>query len=537
MPVHPSAISLSEPSLRKGAKWQSAPFSWNSVWISRTLVLLALGACWLMFFDELRGEWQINAQYSYGYVVPLLTAVLVWRRWPTRPDASPSRSAGLVCFAVVGLLLFQLPLRLVVQANPEWRMIYWLHGFQALGLSLCLVYWLGGWPWVKFFAPPLAFVLIAIPWPMDLEQWIIQGLMRFVAGLTVDMADWLSIPAIQEGNLVQIGAGVVGIDEACSGVRSLQTALMLSLFLGEMNCFSALRRLSLLGGSLLFVLLANLTRTTFLVWAAAHRGFHQMEEWHDAAGVIVMVIVLVGLMLLAHWIRPRLETPFFRPEARSFIFPPVPLWATLSFVAWIAVTEVVTEKWYRSHEKLLIPNPRWTVAWPTSSLQFAKRSLPEKSLATLRCSDSDSASWQDKSGNQWNAFFLRWEPGRNSAQLAKGHRPEICLPAAGLRLIDDLGEVDLQEKGCNMSFRHTTYESGSGLLHVFYCLSSDYLAPNEKPNLEDVTQASRLRAALAGKRNLGQQALEISLLELDPGDDAVALLKKQLPSLVRPRLL
>jgi len=65
-----------------------------------------------------------------------------------------------------------------------------------------------------------------------------------------------------------LGVGAVGIDEACSGVRSLQTAMMLSLFLGEMYRFGVLRRLALIGASLLFVLLANLSRTTFLVCAA-----------------------------------------------------------------------------------------------------------------------------------------------------------------------------------------------------------------------------------------------------------------------------
>jgi exosortase len=494
---------------------------------------MSLGICWLLFFYELCGEWQINAQYNYGYVVPLLTAILVWRRWPERPAASPPARAGLICLISAGLLLFQLPVRLVIQANPEWRLIYWLHGLQALGLSFCFLYWLGGWRWVRFFAPPLAFALIAVPWPMDLEQSVIQGLMRFVAGLTVDVADWLNIPAIQDGNLVKIGVGVVGIDEACSGVRSLQSALMLSLFLGEMNRFSVFRRLGLVAGSLLFVLFANLSRTTFLVWAAADRGIHQMEAWHDTAGILVMVIVLAGLMLLAHWIRPRNQPPVVRSAAEPSVFPPIPLWAGLSIIAWLGVTEAATEFWYRSHEAHLVPNARWTVAWPTGSPRFSRRNLPEKSLAILRCSNSESVSWQDEDGNQWSAFFLRWEPGKNSAQLAKGHRPEICLPAAGAQLVDDLGQVAFQVNGIEMLFRHETFESRGGLLHVFYSLCSDFRAANEEPLLENGTEASRLQAVLAGKRNLGQQVLEIALQEPDSSDEAVALLKKQLPPLVR----
>ncbi len=533
MAGHPPDISSSPLLTRMGAKAPSGFFSWPSISIGQALALLALAACWLLFFDELRGEWSLNAQYSYGFVVPLLTALLVWHRWPERPCALPGASKGLVCFAAAALLFLQLPLRLVIQANPEWRLIYWLHGFQALGLSCCLLYWLGGWRWVRFFAPPLAFVLIAVPWPVELEQMVTQGLMRFVAGLTVDIADWLNIPAIQDGNLVTIGAGVVGIDEACSGVRSLQSALMLSLFLGEMNRFSILRRISLLGGSLLFVLAANLTRTTFLVWAAAHRGLHQMEAWHDTAGILVMLIVLPGLMLLAHWMRPQAQRPVDKTSAPPSVFPPIPLWAGLLILAWVGVAEAATETWYRSHEAHLIPSDRWTMAWPANCPRFQKGKLPDASLAMLRCSNSESASWKDEDGNQWSAFFLRWEPGRNSEQLAKGHRPEICLPAAGLRLVDDLGEIGLQPNGIEMYFRHMRFESGGRLLHVFYTLCSDFGVPNEKPMLEDGTQASRLQAVRAGKRNLGQQVLEIAIQGPDSDDEAVAILKKQLPSLVQ----
>jgi exosortase len=523
-----------------GVEARPALFSWHSIWTGPNLVLIALAACWFLFFDELLGEWQLNPQYNYGYVVPFLTAILVWRRWPERPEISSRQRPGLVLLAGAFLLFLQLPLRLAIQANPEWRLIYWLHGFQALGLSFCLLFWLGGWRWVRLFAPPLIFVLIAVPWPMDFEQKLTQGLMRFVAGLTVDVADWLNIPALQDGNLVAIGTGVVGIDEACSGVRSLQSALMLSLFLGEMNRFSVLRRLSLLVGSMLFVLLANLTRTTFLVWAAAHRGMRQMEAWHDLAGILIMIIVLPGLLLLAHWMKPKEERPIAKGPAHPSVSAPIPIWVGLIMFAWIATIEATTEIWYRSHESHLIPNARWTVAWPIASPKFQPQKLPDSSLALLRCSSSEAATWQDDEGDQWSAFFLRWEPGRNSAQLARGHSPEICLPASGSKIVENLGQVTVAANGLQIPFRHSTFESGDHLLHVFYSLGSDYRAPGEKPALDIATEASaleamasRFRAILAGKRNLGQQALEITIQGPDSSDEALALLQKQLPILLR----
>ena len=262
----------------------------------------------------------MNPEYGYGYVVPLLGAALLWRRWPDRPVASPGGSTGWLCLATVGLLLLQLPLTMVLEANPEWRLLYWVNGFQVVGLTGCLLYRWGGRPWIRHFGPAVAFMLIAVPWPMDWERGIIQGLMRFVAGLTVEVAGVLNIPALQHGNLIEVvGAGIVGIDEACSGIRSLQSALMLSLFLGEMHRFSGRRRAVLLAASLVFVLAANLTRTSFLVGMAAHRGLQQMEAWHDAAGTLIMIIVLP-----TSWVWPGSSNP--KARRPNHPLAPRPAW-------------------------------------------------------------------------------------------------------------------------------------------------------------------------------------------------------------------
>ena len=502
------------------------------------LLLLAIGACWLLFFNELRSEWAINAQYMYGYVVPLLGAALFWLRWPQRPAASPQSGGAFIGLIFAGLVFLILPFQLILEANPEWRLIYWVNGFQVLGLSFCLLYRLGGWSWVKYFAMPLVFMLIAVPWPMGLETTIIQGLMRLVANLTVEVVGLLGTTSLQSGNTIIVGVGTglvgnVGIDEACSGVRSLQSGLMLSLFLGEMYRFTVRRRMVLVGSSLLFVLFANLCRTTFLVRTAATRGMGQMKAWHDTAGLLVMLIVVPSLMGLASLMKPKSSGPSSRLLPNPFSFPTIPRWPGIAILAWIAVSLAATEAWYRTHETNLIPNARWTVAWPAQNPQFKKTTVPETSLAILRCSDSDAAAWLDDEGNEWSGFMLRWNPGKNSEQLAKGHRPDICFPAAGARMQDDFGMTNLSAAGIELSFRHESFEAGNKLLHVFYCLWSDRRSPNEIALAGDGSRDSRLQAVLAGKRHLGQQVFEIVIQGPDSSDEAVATFKGALPNLVR----
>jgi len=528
--------------LPSGAAGQSssrAQFPWHQLFEGRSLLLFVVGVCWLLFFNEISGEWKVNAQYSYGYVVPLLGAVLFWRRWPERPVARPGKSPWLP-YIFTGLLLLELPFSLIFEANPEWRLLYWINGFQIISLTLAMLYYFGGRTWVRYFAPPLLFMLIAIPWPMEQEQMVIQGLMRFVAGLTVLVVGLLGIPAIQHGNLIEVTAGLVGIDEACSGVRSLQSALMLSLFLGEMHRFSHGRRATLLGFSLVFVLVANVTRTSILVHTAATKGLTRMEQVHDTVGNVVMFIVLPCLIGMAYLIKPKpgpeADEPLPAAPARpNDVFPLIPRWVGVSALVWLVLAQLATEFWYRSHESKLIANTSWAFDWPVGDTRFQKNTIPQTSLAILRCTDSQAATWTDDGGNDWSAFLLRWSPGRNSEQLAKGHRPDICFPAAGAQLVEDFGRVTLQPNGVRMTFRDQAFSTGAGLIHVFYCLWSDRISPGEDTSktLDDNSQAGRIRAVLAGKRNLGQQVLEIVIHGPESNDDALKVLQQELPGLIK----
>ena len=130
--------------------------------------------------------------------------------------------------------LAYLPLKVILEANPDWRMALWTDGFLALGITLLIVLRWGGWSWLRHFIFPPFLMLLTIPWPTRLENPFIQGLMQLVAHVTVEILNLLGIHAVQLGNLIQLTNGLVGVEEACSGVRSFQSILMASVFLGEL---------------------------------------------------------------------------------------------------------------------------------------------------------------------------------------------------------------------------------------------------------------------------------------------------------------
>jgi hypothetical protein len=67
--------------------------------------------------------------------------------------------------------------------------------------------------------------------------------MQIATWLTVAFLNLFQITAVQHGNVIEVKSGLLGIDEACSGIRSLQATVMVSLFLGELYRATWQRRL------------------------------------------------------------------------------------------------------------------------------------------------------------------------------------------------------------------------------------------------------------------------------------------------------
>jgi len=199
------------------------------------------GALWFVLCRHLSGEWAINEQYNYGWFVPFFCAYLFWLRWENRPEpevsllrakAAPAAVRGQtsevrrhreLITAIIGLpaLVLLLPLRVFEIGNQDWRPLGWIHAAVVVTITLLAVWAIGGVPWLRHFAFPIAFILVAVPWVSPIEAPIVQGLMRLVAAVAAEAVNLCGIPAQLEGNLIRVSHGLVGVSEACSGVRAL----------------------------------------------------------------------------------------------------------------------------------------------------------------------------------------------------------------------------------------------------------------------------------------------------------------------------
>jgi exosortase len=393
-------------------------------------------------------------------------------------------------------------------------LLSWIFALVVVGYSLVIVRRMGGNRWVRHFAFPICFTLVAVPWLVQFENFTVQNLTHAVARAAVEIAGWLGLGAFQLGNVIQLRNGFVGVDEACSGVRTLQTAIMVSLFLGELMDLTTRHRVALVAASCAWVFICNVARASILVSIAGRRGFDALHRAHDTVGTAVMILGLAGILAAARIFRGTVvpaepERPL---ESGDDLRPPVRMRTVAAGLGWIALVFFATEMWYRAHERHLVARRSWSVEWPKENGTLMSLPIVDSTRAMLRFNVADSAAWRDASGHQWWGFFARWNPGRSALQLVRSHTPDICLPAVGRTFQRELAPTRLDSTAASLPFRVYEFEQEGKPLFVFVCIQEDKFAPQADSAVPmEWSARGRLLAAWHGRRNLGQRLLELAV--------------------------
>ena len=486
---------------------------------------------WLEVVSRLRLEWSINPQYGYGWAVPVLAAYIFWRRWQSAPLPSAPRATALFVALIILAAVLLVPVRLIQEANPDWRLLSWTMAMCAVVISGAGVYLAGGGRWLRHFAFPILFFLVAVPWPTSVEQIVIQGLMRIDALINVEFLTAIGIPAVQLGNVIEVGSGFVGIDEACTGIRSLQATFMVSLFLGEFYAFSLLRRVILIAAGALLAFVCNLVRTFLLVYLGAEHGFQAINKWHDPAGYTILTICLLGLWGLS-WFLSRNDEVAAGPATPARPFP-VPRFVLIALLIFTVTAEAGTQIWYRVHEARTAQLAPWTIVWPTRATNWKEVPVDEASQGLLRYNEGGGGDWF-ADGHNWSMYFFKWLPGRTAGLFIKNHRPDICLPASGMTQRGGVQNKLLTVNGVPLPIRAYVFENAGRPLHVFYCYWDGTPPTPGMLDEETWTAAGRLEAVKRGKRDVGTQMLEIVAWGYEDAAKAEAAAIEQLRQIIKP---
>jgi exosortase len=270
-----------------------------------TALVLAGAVAWL-YADVLRAlvsQWATDDDYSHGFfVVPLA----VWFAWERRHaiGAAPLRPS------VLGLLLLAGSLLLFVAG--QFGSELFLTRVSLIGVLAGLVLFLAGVQHLRLLLFPLAFLLLMIPLPAILFNQIAFPLQLVASQLGETTIAATGVPVLREGNLLYLPGRTLEVAEACAGIRSLMSLLMLAVVLGYFTEQGPGARLAIALAAVPIAVLANATRVagtglaSYWISPAAAEGF-----FHSFSGWVVFVVALAGLLTFhraldlvrARWIR------------------------------------------------------------------------------------------------------------------------------------------------------------------------------------------------------------------------------------------
>ncbi|MDJ0806114.1 MAG: EpsI family protein [Gammaproteobacteria bacterium] len=259
----------------------------RSGFIVTLLVALSLGVYWetLKYLLERWNQFEVG-EYGHGYLVLGISIYLIYSKVRRLIHISPATSPwGLLVVASAGLLWLVSAVAYVemMQAVALWLMLF------AIVLSIL------GWRITLQLLFPLLFIAFALPiwFPLSplLQEW------------SADVVFWLvrllEVPAFRQEALIVLPAGMLSIEEACSGLRYLLAALTLSTLYGYLNFTALKRRLMVVLVAAVAAVILNFVRVFIVVYLAyvtemQHPFVHDhlMLGWYLFAGMMIVLLLI-----------------------------------------------------------------------------------------------------------------------------------------------------------------------------------------------------------------------------------------------------
>ncbi len=247
--------------------------------------------------------WNRSETFAHAWVVPPISAWLVWRRRAELASITP-RPAPLWLLALLPLGLLWVAGDLA-SANAATQ-------FALLGMGVALVPALLGTEAAGRIMFPLGFLFFAVPFGDFLTPWLIDR----TADFTVMALRATGIPVFREGTEFIIPTGSWSVVQACSGIRYMMASVMVGTLFAYLNYRTNKKRWAFVGVAIVTPLVANWLRA-YMIVMLGHLSGNKLAVGVDHiiyGWVFFGIIMLAMFMMGARWSDPDPEPVLAAPE-------------------------------------------------------------------------------------------------------------------------------------------------------------------------------------------------------------------------------
>lgn len=265
--------------------------------IQLSIALLFLTGLYRDVLPDMAHEWYEDANYSHGFIVPLVAAYFVYniRLDLLKVQVEPWRPG----FALFLLGLLQL---VIGWLGTE---LFTMRSSFVVTLSGMILFFFGK-RMFRLVLMPLVYLLFMVPLPYLIYNSITFPLKLFVTRVSIAFLKLAGVVVLREGNVIMLPLTTLEVADACSGIRSLISLLALAVAYAFYLEFTPLRKILLTLAAIPIAIAVNAFRiivTGLLVqyWgASAAEGF-----FHEFAGIAVFAVGIAILLALGFCLSDR----------------------------------------------------------------------------------------------------------------------------------------------------------------------------------------------------------------------------------------
>jgi len=298
-------------------------------------VVLALGSLVFVavaFADAFKGlaaVWAGEHTYSHGFLTAPLILILVWRQRAylvVERDAPIGLAAALLA-GVAALVAVASLAAVSVAIDVLIPLIAWLVILGVVGRSAA-----------RSTLLPVGVLLFSVP------IWgpLAAPLQRITAAASRTVIEVIGIPALLDGNRIEVPSGTFEIAGGCSGLNFFVVSVTIATLYGHLQAWPWRRRAVLLALAMLLAMVANWLRVIIVIVAASVTNMqtslvkdHYAFGWGLFAGCLVLLLLIASRMDASVTLPP-VEVRSSRPAARAALAGRIALAAclTLAGPAW-----------------------------------------------------------------------------------------------------------------------------------------------------------------------------------------------------------
>jgi exosortase len=244
--------------------------------------------------------WATTEEFSFGFLVPVVSAVVIWwRREALRKSVGPGAAWGLpVVLLSAGLYL----LAYCVGINA-------LAGLAVIPLLWGIVVYLWGWGAGRVLAFPIGFLAFGLGLYRGLLDSVGFAMQGVTAVGAATLAQVIGLSVGRDGLVLRVDQYVFIVAEACSGMSSLLSLLALAALWIYVARGPLPARLAVVASVLPLVLVANTTRVTAVLWVASQFGQEAaVGFFHGASSLLLFGMALSGLLVISRMVGCRAFT-------------------------------------------------------------------------------------------------------------------------------------------------------------------------------------------------------------------------------------